>query len=220
MHVSFRQINVFESWILNLPCFWKTSIYFRWQLMFIWYRYLSGFRVVELDFNSITTEWRSNRYWQSWNQLMPQSHPTTGPVRFLSPVRFLAHKAEWSARRNFTSVLFSWSHQATGPVRLDTAVHLWFGRMIRRTPRVPRAMPVRASCGPRTGIFNTFRILRDPYGARTGPARVHPCGQVRQLTQPELAKIPHGCRIWSYGARTGCSRADYNIKPRTGPVNL
>ena len=45
--------------------------------------------------------------------LMPQSHPTTGPVQFLAPVRFLAHKAEWSARRNFTPVLFSWSHQAT-----------------------------------------------------------------------------------------------------------
>ena len=42
--------------------------------------------------------------------VMPQSHPTTDPVRFLSPVRFLARKAEWSARRNFTSVLFSWSH--------------------------------------------------------------------------------------------------------------
>ena len=95
-----------------------------------------------------------------------QSHPTTGPVRYLSPVRFLARKAEWSARRNFTSVLFSWSHRATGPVRLDTAVHLWFGRMIRRTPRVPRAMPVRASYGPRTGIFNVFHILRDPYGDR------------------------------------------------------
>ena len=43
-------------------------------------------------------------------KLMPQSHPTTGPVRILSPVRFLARKAEWSARTNFTSVLFSWSH--------------------------------------------------------------------------------------------------------------
>ena len=103
---------------------------------------------------------------------MPQSHPTTGPVRFLSPVRFLARKAEWSARRNFTSVLFSWSHQARGPVRLDTAVYWWFGWIIRMTPRVPRAVPVRASYGPRTGIFNVFHILRDPYGARAGPARV------------------------------------------------
>ena len=81
---------------------------------------------------------------------MPQSHPTTGPVRFSSPVRFLDRKAEWSARRNFTSVLFSWSHQATGPVRLDTAVYLWFGWIIRMTPRVPRVVPVRASYGPRT----------------------------------------------------------------------
>ena len=50
--------------------------------------------------------------------VMPQSHPTTDPVRFLTPVRFLARKTERSANRNFTSVLFSWSHQATGPVRL------------------------------------------------------------------------------------------------------
>ena len=106
------------------------------------------------------------------HRVMTQSHPTTGPVRFLSPVRFLARKAEWSARRNFTSVLFSWSHQTTGPVRLDTTVHLWFGRIIRRTARVPRAMPVRASCGPRTGILNVFYVLHYPYGARTGPARV------------------------------------------------
>ena len=109
---------------------------------------------------------------------MPQSHPTTDSVRFLSPVRFLARKTEWSTRRNFTSVLFPWSHQATGPVRLDTSAHLWFGWIIRRTPRVPRAVPVRSSYGPRTGIFNVFHHLRDPYGpvrepqgCRTAPLR-------------------------------------------------
>ena len=58
------------------------------------------------------------------------------------------------------------------PVRLDTSACLWFGWIIRRTPRVPRAMPVRASYGPRTGIFNVFYILWDPYGARAWPARV------------------------------------------------
>ena len=109
---------------------------------------------------------------------MPQSHPTTGPVRFLSPVRFLARKAEWSARRNFTSVLFSWSHQATGPVRLDTAVHLWFGRIIRSSPRVHRVIPVRASYGPvreSSMFFISYGIrtgpLRDPQGCRTAPLR-------------------------------------------------
>ena len=50
-----------------------------------------------------------------------------GPRTILSPVRFLARKTEWSARRNFMSVLFSWSHQVTDPVRLDTAVHLLYG---------------------------------------------------------------------------------------------
>ena len=133
---------------------------------------------------------------------MPLSHPTTGPVRFLSPVRFLAGKAEWSTRRNFTLVLFSWSHQATGPVRLDTAAHLWFGRMIHRIPWVPCAMPIRVSYRPRTGIFNVFHILRDPCGTRKGAIQ-HPYGHVRELIQPELTKILHGCRIWPYGARTG-----------------
>ena len=59
-----------------------------------------------------------------------------------------------------------------GPVRFDTTVHLWFGRLILRTPSVPRAGPVPASYGPRTEIINVFHILRDPYGARAGPARV------------------------------------------------
>ena len=147
-------------------------------------------------------------------QVMPQSHPTTGPVRFLSPVRFLARKAEWNARRNFTSVLFSWSHQATGHVRLDTAVHLWFGRIICRTPWVTGI--VRAPHGNLQYFSYPTGSVRGPYGTHKGAVR-HPCGQVRELTQPELAKIPHGR---SYGPRTGCSRADYNIKTRTGPVNL
>ena len=153
---------------------------------------------------------------RSWS-IMPQSHPNTGPVRFLSPVRFLARKAEWSARRNFTSVLFSWSHQATGPVRLDTAVYLWFGWIIRMTPRVPRVVPVRASYGPRTGIFNVFHILRAPYGARAGPARV-PYGALTDTQgnwhDQNLQKSRTGvvfCRTGPvrtpYGPHTGCSRA-------------
>ena len=102
---------------------------------------------------------------------MPQSHQTTGLIRFLSPVRFLARKAEWSARRKFTSVLFPWSHQATGPVRLDTSAYLWFGWIIRRTQQVPR-----------TGIFNVFHILRAPYVTHKGAVR-RPYGHVGELTQ-------------------------------------
>ena len=117
---------------------------------------------------------------------MPQSHPITGPVRFF------ARKAEWSARRIFTSVLFSWSHQATGPVRLDTAVNLWFGWMIRKTTWVPRAMPVRAP----QGNFQCFS---------------YPTGHVRELMQPKLTKIPHGRLIWPYRARTGPLRSPHGL---------
>ena len=119
--------------------------------------------------------------------VMPQSHPATGPVRFLAPIRFLTRKAKWNARRNFTLMLFSGSHQATDPVRLETAVHLWFDRIIRRSPHGPRAMPVRASYGPRTVMSNVFHILQDSYVAQWDPY-----GHVRELTQIEFAKVPLG----------------------------
>ena len=122
---------------------------------------------------------------------MPQSHPTTGPVRFLSPVRFLARKAEWSTRRNFTSVLFPWSHQATGPVRFDTSAYLWFGWIIRRTPRVSRAMPVGALTEPARASYGPHKNLQCfsyPMGPVRGPCMTHkgvvrrPYGHVSDTT--------------------------------------
>ena len=163
---------------LHIPfchIFWKLSLCSCSQIM-RWYHLFSQWdlSISRSFFHCITRERHS-----IGRPVMPQSHPTTGPVRFLSPVRFLARKAEWSTRRIFTSVLFPWSHQATGPVRLDTSANLWFGWIIRRTPRVPRAMPVREltgpareSYGPRRGIFNVFYIPRNPYGARAWSARV------------------------------------------------
>ena len=103
--------------------------------------------------------------------LMPQSHPTSGPVGFLAPVRFLARKAEWSAGRNFMPVLIMWSHQATHPVRFDTAVHLWFDRIIRRTPHGPRGGPAWES--PMFFIYyRTSTVpVRDRQGCPTAPLR-------------------------------------------------
>ena len=69
-------------------------------------------------------------------------------------------------------MLFSWSDQDTGSVRLDTAVHLSFDRIIHRTPQRPRAMQVRASYGPCMGIFNVFHIPWHLCGAGAGPTRV------------------------------------------------
>ena len=130
----------------------------------------------------IVAPWVDVRYGARECEVMPQSHPTTGSVRFLPTVRFLARKAEWRTRRNFTSMLFPWSHQSTGPVRLDASVYQWFGWLIHRTPRVPRGMPVRASYGSRMEIFNVFHN----YGTRTMPVR-----------------DPQGCRTWPLRTRKG-----------------
>ena len=80
--------------------------------------------------------------------------------------------------------------------------------VILRTPWVPHAGPVRAPYGPRTEIFNVFHILRGPCGTHKGAVR-QPYGDVRELPQPELAKLQHGRRIWPYGTapygpRRGC----------------
>ena len=169
---------------------------------------------------------------------MPQSHPTAGPVRFLSPVRFLARKAEWSARRNFTSVLFPWSHQATGPVRLDTAAYLWFGWIIRRTPRVPRAMPVWAPHGNLKCFSHPTGPVRGPCVTRNGVVRgpsdtqgywhnhnwqKSRTGVVFGRTGP--VRSPHGlftgC-LWSlnpYGARKLKMHVLKLYGPRTGRQN-
>ena len=120
---------------------------------------------------------------------MPQSHPTRGPVWFLEPVRFLARKAKSSTHRNITSVLFLWSHQATGPVRLGMALHIWFDQIIHRTTHGPQL-----SYRPRTGISNVLHILRDPYepvqdpqGCRMASLRIR-----KEIDTTRFAKIQHG----------------------------
>ena len=97
---------------------------------------------------------------------------------------------------------------------LDTAVHLWFDLIIRRTPHGPLVMPactgVVQAC---RGISNIFHILRDLYGAHVGPT-------LRELTKPECAKILQGHHMWLYRAHmgpysphTGCLRSLNLCKP-------
>ena len=130
----------------------------------------------------------------SVSHIMPQSHPTTRPVRFSSPMRFLARKAKWSAHRNFTSVLFPWSHQATGPIWLDTSAYLWFSWIIRKTPRVPCAMPVHCDA--------CIKTLRAPHGEtkfvrrRMGPMRA-PWVDARFLFKTAREQPVRGPGVWS-----------------------
>ena len=135
---------------------------------------------------------------------------------FLSPVRFLARTAEWSPRRNFTPVLFSWSHQATGPARHDTAVHLWFDPIIRKTPHGPRAIPVRAWYGPRTEISNVFISngtrtgpLRDTQGCRTAPLRARKGIDTTRICKSHTGVVNGraGHLRSPHGLFTGCLRS-------------
>ena len=171
----------------------RFSIYFSVRLLSGALYILPFFWVVILGLLIVYQAWFGGRLYQL--QLLFYASVTSShrPRTF-----FITHtiSCPWGARRNFMSVLFSWSHQAMGSVWLDTAVHLWIGRIICRTPRVPRAMPIRASYGPHTGIFNVFHM--GPWGTCKGAVR-HPYGQVRELTKLELAKIRHGRLIWPYG---------------------
>ena len=93
-----------------------------------------------------------------------------------------------------------------------------FGRIIRRTPHGPRAMPVRASCGPRMKLSNVFisyetrtRPVRDPQGCRTASLQTR-----KGIDITQISKIPHGRRMWPFGTGplrpphglfTGCIRS-------------
>ena len=65
---------------------------------------------------------------------------------------------------------------------------------------------MRGSYGHRTGPARKSSMFFVSYGTRTGPcgtrkgAERQSYGHVREFTPPELAKLPHGRRIWSYGA--------------------
>ena len=167
---------------------------YSWNIHYIWNQTGNNNNIISYN----TPSWphqhlrcmslRKSLFWL----LMPQSHPTKGPVQFLSPVRFLAHKAEWSGHRNFMSVLFSWSHQATGPVWLDMAVYLWFGWIIHRTSWVLRAVPVLPSYGPRTGIFKFFYILRDPHGPVCDPQGCCTGCSTGPVRWGKIRTAPHG----------------------------
>ena len=125
-----------------------------------------------------------------------------------------------------------------GHIRLDTAVHFWFGWMIRRTPRVPRAMPVRASYGPAresSMFFISYGTctgpVRDPQGRRMTPFRTRKVIDTARIDKnPARAsylavRSPHGLFMGCigyqnpYGVRKLIMHASKLYGPRTGRHN-
>ena len=102
-------------------------------------------------------------YSQSWATLPPAiSRRSSGG----------GYRCSWvqSSTAPSTQELFSWSHQAAVPVRLDTAVHLKFDRIIRKAPLLTRKgidttrfckNPARAS----------YTAVQGPYGPLAAPTR-------------------------------------------------
>ena len=134
--------------------------------------------------------WISSRLWYLHHKCtgLCLSHiQPRAPYDFYHPYDFLPVKAEWSARIKFyvSAVLV-----VTSGYRPHVAWHLWFGRIICSTPRVPYAIPVRESsmlfiCYGMAPLqtakgIDTTRICKNPAQAsylvaqgsvRTGPVR-------------------------------------------------
>ena len=126
--------------------------------------------------------------YNSWTQFWTDHSNQDQDEWFLEPVRFLALKAKSSTRRNFTTVLFSWSHQAAHPIRLGMALHLWFDQIIHRTTH-----GLQLSCRPRTGISNVLHILWDPYEPVWDPqgCRMASLQTRKRIDTTRFGKIPH-----------------------------
>ena len=76
-------------------------------------------------------------------------------------------------------------------------------------------------CDGRTGVVRAphgyLQCFSYPTGSTRVPCRTrksavrHPYRHIRELTQPELAKILHGRRIWPYEARKSSLRSPHRL---------
>ena len=137
-----------------------------------------------------------------------------GPRTVFTTRTIFARKAEWHVRRNFTSVLFSWSHQATAPyglTRLYTYYGLveWFAGL--------HGYPVRCTCGHRTGPARESSMFFISYGIRTGRQNAYgaargPCGP-REWTYDFCSKQPGNPGAWcDWGINIGLFDAYFSSR--------
>ena len=136
---------------------------------------------------------------------MPQSHPTTGPYNSYHPYDFLPVRPSEAP----AGILCGCCSHGHFRLRPHTAWHgcilvVWMNNSQDSTG---------TPCDAHTGIIwaphGNLRCFSFPMGPIQGPCMIYkgavqrPYGHVRELTQPELAKIPHGHHIWPCRARTG-----------------
>ena len=86
--------------------------------------------------------------------------------------------------------------------------------------------PCDARMGFVRGQHGNLRCFSYPTGPVRGPCMTRmgavrrPYGHVRELAQPQWAKIPHGRRIWLYGAHTVPAQAVYGLSGRRVDVRF
>ena len=135
--------------------------------------------------------------------LMPQSHPTTGPARFLPPVRFLP------VRPSDTSVGILRQCCSRGHIRLRprtawhgcTLIMVWLNdsQDSTGTPCDVRAGTVRAPQGNlqcfsyRTGSVRGGKMRTAPHGARAGPVSGR---TIFVQNSPGTARTEPGSVMW------------------------
>ena len=170
---SFSTLLTVNLFVLFWRCFVMLNSYF---VCFIIYIFFFNFEIFFVDIIfvpkigvcfsfypvSLIFEYEAKPHIRWPNMRLANLVPTSRRLRFL------ARKAEWSGRGDFTSVLFS---RSSGYGPSNTAAYLWFGWMIRRTPRVHRSGIVRAPYGNLQCFSGVVFGRTGPCGRLTAPAR-------------------------------------------------
>ena len=146
---------------------------------------------------------------------MPQSHPTTDPVRFLPPVRFLARNLRPSEAP--VGILRRCCSRGHIRLRPRTAWHVCILKVWLNNSQDCTGTP----CGRRTGPARESSMFFISYGTRTGPVRdPQGCRTAPLWTRKIIVTAMIGNNpAWAsylavrdpYGTRTGCSRAVCNL---------
>ena len=150
--------------------------------------------------------------WSNWQYVMPQSHPTMGPVRFLSPIPFLARKAEWSTRTNFTSVLVVTLGYGPRTIWHDCTLVVW-----SNNSQDSMGTPCRARAGIVRAPHENLQCFSYPTGPVRGPQGCHTAAlwTSKGIDTTRIGKTPARASYLDvrapYGPRRGCSRAVYNL---------